>query len=107
MNAHTTMIMLIAVLAVTTAGVVVFYQITGEAQQTANNIQNQQDDASPSLEIVNIIASDIEDDTYHDINIQIEYTGDEQLALNETFIQIRTEQSVADIYYGNNTSYTG
>jgi archaellin len=104
MNGVTAMVLLITGLIVAIGGVAVIYENTQVFQQVPHASTNQEQDRLPELEIINIVGTEVEDETYKYLRIQVEYTGDEPLDLNDTHVQLRTSKSVADLDYRNGTT---
>jgi hypothetical protein len=97
-SGHSALILLITLLVMTTGGVLIFYQFAGETQQVPLAMRRQSDDIG-DLVLVNVVGSNIVDNSYKHVQIQVRYEGDEPLALNDTFIQLSTQTSSADLAY--------
>lgn len=104
MNAQTTLILLVALLVVTSGGVMVFNAVVQDLQGIPSAAANDQQ-FTEDIALVNVIGTNISaDDTYKHMRIQVRYDGDDPLNLNDTFIQVRTTTSTADLWYRNGTT---
>jgi hypothetical protein len=105
MSSHTVLILFIAGLIITVGGIVVIQEVTQTIRQTPGAIQGQDNTLTgdDELQITNIVGTNVENETYRYIRVQVAYEGDEKLSLNDTFIQVSTGSSVADLKYRNGT----
>jgi hypothetical protein len=104
MSSHTSMILLIVVLGITTAGVLI---MTQEGQNFLNKPQaSVREGVQPSvndLTFVSVVGHNVTAEEITVLRFQIKYEGDDELVLNESFIQFQTEESTADLRYRNGT----
>ncbi len=107
MSAHTPLILLIVGLSITALGIGVFY---AQEQRFAQGQRSQLDavvlDARPEeLVVVSIVGQDVSAGDVNTLRIQVRYDGEGELPLNETYIQVKTKDSIADLQYRNGTTY--
>lgn len=105
MSSHTALIGMIVAMVVTAGSILVFSEITQSVQSKGNAIaQGENSKSDQGLVLVNTIGTNVQNDTFSYTKFQVRSESDEQLNLNDTFIQIRTDQSVADLQYRNGTA---
>lgn len=104
-NANTTLILVVTMLIVTTGGVVVFYDLTHNAQQQTTSVRAQHKaQQTQDLAIVNVVGTNVSSEGVKYVQIQVRYDGSNNLDLNDTLIQLRTDKSVTDLQYRNGTT---
>jgi archaellin len=93
---------MITMLIITIGGIAAFYESTkGVEQQARQEQRSYSATETPDLTLVSATGSDPSQDSVRYIRIQVRYDGEGALNLNDTFIQLRTSQSVADLTYRN------
>lgn len=103
MSSHNSIILLIVVLGITTAGVVI---MTDESNQFLRQPRTAQKEAVAeigTLTIVSVVGHNVTSENINAVRFQVQYTGDGEILLNDTLIELRTDDSVADMQYRNGT----
>lgn len=99
-DSHTSLILLIVMVSITVGGIAVFIEFQQNAAATpgrmlAETTAEQQKD----FEILNVIGNDVSGKDISGVRFQVEYSGTGKIALNESFIQIMVDESIADLQY--------
>jgi hypothetical protein len=103
-QSHTALILLIVMISVTVGGIALLYDFQQRAAAVPSAmsqgfIAENEDD----LTVVNVIGTDAAGRNLSGVRIQVRYDGEGELDINDTFIQIRMDESTADLRYRDGT----
>jgi archaellum component FlaG (FlaF/FlaG flagellin family) len=103
---HGTLILFISLLIITVGGIAVFYEVTSDLKEGAQRLQSntEQENTNDELELVSSVGYSVQNDTFKYVRFQVRYEGEGSLNLNDTFVQVRTDTSIADLRYRNGTT---
>jgi len=99
-DSHTSLILLIVMVSITVGGVFVFVEFQQNAAAApgrilASNTAEQRE----SFTILNVVGIDVDGRDIAGVRFQVQYTGGGKLPINDSFIQIRMQDSIADLQY--------
>jgi hypothetical protein len=103
-GSHTSLILMIVMVSITVGGIMIFYDFQRTSAAVPRNIldnsfERQQND----LVFVSVVGRDTTGRNMSGIRFQVRYEGDEKLSINDSFIQIRMPDSIADLKYRDGT----
>jgi archaellin len=105
-SSHTSLILMIVMISITAGGAYIFFEHAASYRSAPTASVRETTSAAATaddLAIVNVVATPVASNNVSYIRIQVRYTGNEKLPLNQTFIQIKTDESTADLHFRNGT----
>lgn len=98
---QTTLILFIVMTIITVGGLTVMIEFQRGAGSGASRLINSDESTqrTGNLDFVNVVGMDLVGRNISGVRFQVRYEGEGKLRINDSFVQIRMGQSIADLEY--------